>query len=498
MRFTLILAAIVALAAALRLYDLSGVPTELCADELELYNSIRSIATTGHDVDGKLEPFLYTRFGRNPPMYALAGYASTLAFGRTPFGWRLPAALFGVASVLLLSGIAFELTRRRDIALAAAFMMATQPLFIHFSRVGWEPASELPFLLGAIYAILRARIVTGALLLGLTAYTYLAGWLYAAILGGGLLVARACKERSRKSIVQAVATVVLGTIVALPALWLWFYDPLTSWKVSRIATFQGTLSADSLRTFGLDYLAHFRIDYLVTTGDPHSTTTWRYLYGFGAFYWWIIPLAVIGLFVLPRYVRARAYRVWIWLWLLAYPLGGSLTNEGAPNAPRTLAGAPIFCLLAAFGFARLLDAVAVSRRPELVRRVVLAASTLVAAFSVLHFSWFYFTRYVHMASNAWDSGTRAMFGVVRTNIDRYDRVCFSVRPAWYALDTYSRFYLEGARRKVIDGIGDPRCYSYGTMLVTDSDHPQKRPGFNRIATIYDVDGNRFALVSGKP
>jgi hypothetical protein len=55
-----------------------------------------------------------------------------------------------------LHGIAFELTRRVDIALAAAFLMATQPIFVHFARVGWEPASELLFLLGGLLLMLRA------------------------------------------------------------------------------------------------------------------------------------------------------------------------------------------------------------------------------------------------------------------------------------------------------------------------------------------------------
>jgi len=49
-----LLAAILCLGAALRLYHLSTVPTELIADELDIYNSVASIVTTGHDVDGSL------------------------------------------------------------------------------------------------------------------------------------------------------------------------------------------------------------------------------------------------------------------------------------------------------------------------------------------------------------------------------------------------------------------------------------------------------------
>ena len=150
------LGVILLFAAALRLYDIGGVPTELDADEIDLYNSAYSIAATGHDVDGTLLPYLYSPVTRNPPVYAIAAYGSSLIFGRTPLGLRLPAVIFGVIAILLLYGIAFELTRRVDVALIAAVLMATQPIFVHFARVGWEPASELPFLFGGVFVMLRA------------------------------------------------------------------------------------------------------------------------------------------------------------------------------------------------------------------------------------------------------------------------------------------------------------------------------------------------------
>ena len=141
------LGVILLVAAALRLYDIGGVPTELDADEIDLYNSAYSIATTGHDLDGTLWPFFYSPATRNPPVYAIAAYGPGLIFGRTPLGLRLAAAIFGLIAIMLLYGIAFELTRRGDVALISAVLMATQPIFVHFARVGWEPASELPFLL---------------------------------------------------------------------------------------------------------------------------------------------------------------------------------------------------------------------------------------------------------------------------------------------------------------------------------------------------------------
>lgn len=482
-------------------------PPELIVDEIDLYNSAHSIVTTGHDVDGTLRPFLYARFTRNPPLYAVAGYVSSLIFGKTPFGLRLPAVLFGLISIVLLYAITLELTRRRRIALLAALMMAIAPIFIQFSRVAWEPSSELPPLLGGVYLLLlalrrstAARLTWAGILLGLTAYTYMAGWFYALVLAGPLLVLYVARRRSWRAVIAACATAAVWLVVALPALWMWFFDFATSSRALRIATFGHGVSLRALQTFALNYFAHFRWSYLVVTGDPQSGLTWRYLNGFGAFYWWLIPLAALGVLVTFQYVRSRALALWVWWWLVSYPLGGALTNEGAPNAPRTLAGATVFCLLAAMGFAFLLDeagAIRWARAARVTQVLVRGAFAVAVATSVAWFSWIYFVQYVHRDSNAWDSGTRAMFETLIAHREGYDRVCFAVLPAWYDPDSYSRFYFDDNGLRWLDDVNDPRCSLPRTLLAVDPHHRVDRAGFTPIATILDVDGRVFAYVSGR-
>jgi 4-amino-4-deoxy-L-arabinose transferase-like glycosyltransferase len=472
---------ILLVAAVLRLFAISSVPSELIVDEIDLYNSAHSIVTTGHDVDGSLQPFLYARFTRNPPLYAIASYASSLVFGKTPFGLRLPAVLFGLIAIVLLYAIALELTRSERIALLAALMMAIAPIFIQFSRVAWEPASELAPLLGGIYLLLRRQLIWAAILLGLTAYSYPAGWFYAVVLAGPLLVTYAMQRHVR----AALATAVVWFAISLPALWMLVIDGRTQ----RIATFANGVSLATLKVFAANYFTHFRWSYLVTTGDPQSGVTWRYLNGFGAFYWWLIPLAALGFVVTFYYVRNRGLAFWVWWWLLAYPLGGALTNEGAPNAPRTLAGAPVFCLLAAMGFTFLVERAGARRW-----RAALALSALT---SVGWFAWFYFTQFVHQNSNAWDSGTHAMFATLVAHRGGYDRVCFAVLPAWYDTDSYARFYLDDDGLRWIDDVNDPRCSLPRTLLAVDPHHIVDRPGFKPIAKILDVDGRDFAYISGR-
>ena len=509
------LLAILLLGLAVRVYNVSGNPPELIVDELDLYNSAQSFALTGHDVDGSRLPFLWCSFTRNPPMYAVAEYISSLIFGNGPFGLRFPAVIFGLVAIALVYFITLELTRRREIALVAALLTATQPIFILFSRVGWEPASELPFLLGGLYFWLRAfrrldppedaaaplrwsELLAGGVLFGLSAYTYMAAWFYAVMLGGAILVVNARRLRSRVQIVRIGAAVLAGCAIASPALWMWFGDPYTFSRTGHISTFHDGLNLASLATFVANYFAQFGWSYLVTTGDPSGGATWKYMAGFGAFYWWLVPLAALGIACTFRYIPARWAAVWTLLWLLFYPLGGALTNEAVPNAPRTLAGAPAFCVLAAIGLLALFDFARSRIAPRFRNQVQIGLGVVCAAnlvVSLVLFSIFYDTRYPRLYPVAWDSGTRSTFAVLRDQVPSYRRLCFSVRPAWYTAETFFRYYLADRPIKTFQNVALAECFLPGTLLVTDT--PLDRPGFTTIATVREIGGGSFATIAGR-
>jgi 4-amino-4-deoxy-L-arabinose transferase-like glycosyltransferase len=479
---------------------------------------VQSIATTGHDIDGSLRPFLYCSFTRNPPIYGIAAYGSSLIFGKNPFGLRFPAALFGLVAILLIYGIAFELTRRRDIATIAAALQATLPIFVHFSRVAWEPASELPFLLGGLYVLVRTLrnddrntgdaaplsfggLTLAAVLLALTCYTYMAGWFYAAALGGTAIALNARRFRSHGALLKLGGAIAVAAVIAGPALSMWFGDGHTIERTQRIATFAHGVTLDALGTFFSNYLAHFRWSYLVTTGDPIPGSTWRYMVGFGAFYWWVVPLAALGLLCVFAFTRGRWAALWTCAWLVLYPFGGALTNEGVPNAPRTLAGAPVFCILAAIGCIALFEVVRFFTATRFRAVTTIACVALFVAnlgLSVTLFSRYYFTEYVHQHSNAWDSGTGALFAYIRARAGDYDRVCFAIRPAYYAVDSYARFYIGDLPIQTVASIVPPQCYQPGTLLATDEEHPTKRAHFVFQGNILDVDGGTFAAISAYP
>lgn len=510
---------VLVLALGLRVIHLSGNPPELIADELDLYNSIQSYVHTGHDVDGSRHVFIQseTRF-LEPPLYGVAAFASSLIFGNGPFGLRYAAVIFGVLAVALLYGIVLEITRRRALALAGAFIMALAPTFIHLSRIAWEPSSELPFLLGGIYCWLRAfrhndnghpaglheavdepLLVLGSGLLALCAYTYPAGWFHAIMLAGPILALNLTRLRSRENLLRLAMAGIVGAIILAPALWLWCSNDNPRSRFASISTFSNGLTPADCLQFAHNYLVHFRWSYLVTSGDPIPAITWRYLVDFGALYWWIIPLAILGLITAQRFVSARWMWPWLLWWLIVYPLGGSLTNEGAPHAPRTLGATPIFCILAALGIGYLWELITRITEPQRQRAVAtLSAIAFVTAAitSVVSFERVYNTTFPTEFPDAWDSGVRSTFAVLRAHTSEYQRLCFSVRTASFEAPSYYRYYLADRTIPIFEPANTPTklCKLPDTLLVSDT--LPKQGGFHPIAAILDDGGEVFAIVSG--
>jgi hypothetical protein len=219
------------------------------------------------------------------------------------------------------------------------------------------------------------------------------------------------------------------------------------------------------------------------------------LSGFGAFYWWVVVFAIGGAFVAWRYVRPSWALAWLFWWVLVYPLGGSLTNEGVPNAPRTLAGTPVFCAFAAFGLVALFGLAARLPRAWGPRASFALRAVFVAnlAVSVSLFMDYYFARFPYVNPNAWDSGTRDLFGAIRAHAPGEQRLCFSVRQAWYGTDTYMRYYLSGVPLERIKTLTDPQCELPGTLLATDALVLPR--GFRILVTIPEMGGSRFAVLA---
>src|SRR3989344_7181611 len=127
---------ILLLAAFLRFYKLGQVPSGFVNDEAAFGYNAYSLLKTGRDEFDESWPVIFHSFGEGKlPAYIYLTIPSVAAFGLTEFAVRLPSALFGVLTVLVVSRW----------SLLAALVLATLPWHIHFSRAAFEANVALFF-----------------------------------------------------------------------------------------------------------------------------------------------------------------------------------------------------------------------------------------------------------------------------------------------------------------------------------------------------------------
>lgn len=144
------LAGVLAVAAFLRLWHLGSVPPSLTPDEAALGYNAYSILHTARDEYGKFLPVIFKSFGDyKPGLYVYLTAPSVAALGLNEFSTRLPSALAGILSVYLIYFVIRELFPSLEIV--AAFVAATNPYLIYFSRGAWEANVSLTLTLAGIY-----------------------------------------------------------------------------------------------------------------------------------------------------------------------------------------------------------------------------------------------------------------------------------------------------------------------------------------------------------
>ena len=137
---TVILILILLLAIGLRIYKLDSIPSGFHQDEVVNAYIGKFIFINGADLYGNKVPMLYfDKWGDYPPVLPMYfNGLGSLIFGNTVFGARIPTALFGVLTVLIIFFLAWKIFKNKSTALFSALTLAINPWHISFSRVGAE------------------------------------------------------------------------------------------------------------------------------------------------------------------------------------------------------------------------------------------------------------------------------------------------------------------------------------------------------------------------
>jgi len=145
------LALVILLAIALRLYKLDVVPYGTSADESYYIYNAYSISQTAKDIEGKLLPL---SFNTNSSMSPVNTYISAVVVGVLGFNLfaaRLPAALIGVGSVILLYLITTSIFKNKWMGILSALLLAISPWALQLNRGNWDVDFAMFFYLLGIY-----------------------------------------------------------------------------------------------------------------------------------------------------------------------------------------------------------------------------------------------------------------------------------------------------------------------------------------------------------
>jgi 4-amino-4-deoxy-L-arabinose transferase-like glycosyltransferase len=227
----------------LRFYALDRYPLGVHWDELSNIYDGYSIAETGADRFGSAHPAIVRAFGENdyrPAMYAWLAAASISEFGFSVKAGRIPAAVLGTASLVLLYLFASSLAGS-EFGLLALLLGVLSPLHIQFSRVAHEGAI-LPgfFVILILYLWQQASlrkyslpiVALLGLAIGLSANAYQATKLTAVLfcIGAGISIIRQRRPR-------VPALLILGAcalIGAAPQILVLLADPTHFFSRARV------------------------------------------------------------------------------------------------------------------------------------------------------------------------------------------------------------------------------------------------------------------------
>ncbi len=381
-RTAAILLLILVLAAFLRLVNLGQSPPGLNQDEAANAWNANCLLKTGKDQVGASWPIFYMR--------GLGGHRSTLHIyllslfqtvgGLNIITARAPAASGGVLTVLLIYFIGRRLFGRTT-GLVAAALLALNPWHIQQSRWGhganlcplyitvslammlWAnlPLSDEAFpkrkerRLGAPDKARSPRPVLAALAgaaAGLCCYSYPAMRLFVPVFLLAVIMMtlpawwNQLKTRRGALAIGAFAFGFAVTFIPLVLEHIFHFEGVAR---NRQALFLWDATDPSyvvLYRIAARYIQHFGPDFLFINGDHYPIQSPPDI---GQFHWYMLPLMLIGLFVLVRRFKCSLAARVLLAFLIVYPVGDSFFRHISLHSLRSLPGLCSLVLLAALG-----------------------------------------------------------------------------------------------------------------------------------------------------
>ncbi|HBK62405.1 MAG TPA: glycosyl transferase [Cyanobacteria bacterium UBA11166] len=412
---------VILIAALLRVCFLSTIPNGFHQDEATIGYDAYSFLKTGRNQYGEFLPLFSKAFGDyNESMSRFITVPFIWIFGLTEFATRLPVALIGTITVLILYYLVKELFRER-IALYSALFFAISPWHIQFSRIAYTAILVPFFFCLALLFFLRSLrqpkyLSLSAIPFGLSIYTYNPARVFIPTFMLCLVIMFWHHLwRNRKQTLIA-CTIFLPIFILLFSFWI------SPEGMTRVRTVGGLIT-DPIQIM-YNYISYFSPNFLFFRGDPfprHSPL------GIGELHLIELITVPVGVFFLSKEESQK--RNVLLIWLLLYPIPAALT---APeHALRSIIGSPLFSIISGYGIFKIGDIF------KLRKRIFTFFIIFVVTASIAWFGNCYFVDYPKYSKyNTWRYGMKEAISYAENSSDD----CVIVSNQFHHMNSFILFY----------------------------------------------------------
>ncbi len=515
---TVLLIGIVVIAAVLRLYTLNTNPPALYWEEPALGYDAYSILKTGKDYHGNPFPIVaFPSFGDyKPPLYFYTIVPFIPIVGLNEWAVRLPSAVAGIATVLVVFWIGLELYGS-EVGLVAAAVFAIQPWSIQLSRVGFETNFATFLVALGVLFLLKARkkpqwLIAAAVTMVLSMYTYHSERIVAPLLA----IVAAFSLGHFKYLKWMIVAAFIAVVLSLPIL-INIKNPAVAQRAAETSIFvdldpilesNTLIEQDFSSPLGkllhhryivfsqlilTQYFRSFSPNYLFLTGDEnirHGTKRNGVL-----FHWESVWIAAALFVLVKKRKKLNALPIW-WILIAAIPV--SLT-EVSPHTLRFAAASPAFSLLTALGIVTIYHAVKPKLRPWLI-----GVFGIVVAFELIAYLHFYYFHYPAIAAPDWQYGYKQLMSDLRALKKPGQKVYVTReqgRPSIYylfynAIDPATVQAQDSSVKKDQNELLQVGDYYFVDALTPESgslvaSSPQKRdPASKELQSVIDLNGKQ--------
>jgi 4-amino-4-deoxy-L-arabinose transferase-like glycosyltransferase len=501
-RTALIAAAIVLGGALLYLRSLDYVPPYLIHDEAQGALQAHSIATTGHDLSGRLLPMYFTEPefppGRDPALI----YWTAIGLELLPFteaGVRTPTVLVAVLNIALMFFAARALFRSTWAGVLAAILLALSPVHFIRGRLVLSPLYSIPFVLAWLWSLARfseqptsRRLIGACTWLALGMYSYLA-----AVLMMPLYLLMTIGVAARPLRWRGVA--LGGVTMAIGLL------PMAAWYLTHpernaqiVSAYQLSAGAGGSMVAGVSavlskyihlYWAFFDPAYFFVTGDPSLVNSTRQSGLFPLAFVVLVPVGLVAL------ARSRQPLMWVLVGgFFAAPIVSVIS--GAIEMNRVMFAIPFTILVASGGV------LAIWERPALAAKAAVIVLLMATAWQFSVFERGYMSESYRMAAAPWFSGSvrEALRALISRSGD--SQIYISQEIEW--VHRMWRFYaIEAGRLDLLDRTTYfkelPASVASNAKLICPAESPgcsavAASAAWRQVLSVPSIDGGHRYLI----